>query len=70
TYGLSSHTIGAGGAFSISDNFQINFGASYTYYIKDEQTINHVVALGVVIPALETYNKKALVFGVGIDLSF
>ena len=70
TYGLSGHTVGAGGAFSISDNFQINFGASYTNYIKDEQTINHVVALGVVIPALETYNKKSLVFGVGIDLSF
>ena len=70
TYGLSTHTVGAGGAFSISDNFQINFGASYTYYVKDEQTINHVVAPGVVIPALETYNKKSLVFGVGIDLSF
>lgn len=71
TYGLATHTVGAGGAFSISDNFRINFGASYTKYVKDEQTISHVFApLGLPIPALETYAKKTMVFGVGLDLSF
>jgi long-subunit fatty acid transport protein len=71
TYGLGTQTFGAGGAFSISDNFQINFGASYTLYKKDEKTINHVFApLNIVIPATETFNKTAIVFGVGIDFSF
>ena len=71
TYDLGTHTFGAGGAYSITDNFQINLGASYTLYQKDEQTINHVFpATGAVIPALETYAKKAVVFGIGVDLSF
>jgi long-subunit fatty acid transport protein len=71
TYGLATHTFGAGGAFSISDNFRINFGASYTKYVNDEQTINHVFApLSLVIPARETYAKRTMMLGVGLDLSF
>jgi len=71
TYGLATQTIGFGGAYNIMDKMRINLGFSYTIYTGDEKTINHVFsATGAVIPALETYNKNAMIIGVGLDWSF
>ena len=71
TYGLATHTFGLGGAYNVTNKIQINVGGSYTLYKMDEKTINHVFsATGSVIPALETYSKNAMIFAVGLDLSF
>jgi long-subunit fatty acid transport protein len=71
TYGLATHTFGAGGAYKILNNLQVNIGASYTLYQGDEKMIDHVFsATGVVYPAKETYNKNAMIFAVGLDFSF
>jgi len=69
TYGLSTHTVGAGGAFSFTDNIELNFGVSYTKYMDDSVQINHYLGGSNLMPT-ETYKKRTLVFGIGLDLSF
>lgn len=69
TYGLSTHTVGAGGAFAFSDNVKLNLGVSYTKYMDDSVKINHYLG-GVNLMPTETYKKNTLVFGVGLDFSF
>ena len=69
TYGLSTHTVGAGGAFAFSDKVELNLGVSYTKYMDDSAKINHYLG-GVNLMPTETYKKSTLVFGVGLDFSF
>ena len=69
TYGLATHTIGAGGAFSITDNIKINFGGSYTKYMDDSKNVDHFLGSLNLLPK-ETYKKTAMIFGLGLDLSF
>ncbi len=69
TYGLATHTFGAGGAYSITDNIKVNLGASFTKYMDDSKTVNHYLG-GIDLQPKETYKKKALVLGIGLDLSF
>jgi long-subunit fatty acid transport protein len=71
TYGLATHTLGVGGAYSVSNKIQINLGASYTLYEKDSKLVDHVFsATGTLFQPKETYAKKTIVFGVGVDFSF
>jgi len=71
TYGLGTQTFGAGGAYSINDNIQINLGASYTQYQTSDKTIDHIFSgTGENIQALESYSKSTLVVAVGLDLRF
>ncbi|MFZ2340786.1 MAG: outer membrane protein transport protein [Bacteroidales bacterium] len=69
TYGLSAHTVGAGGAFAFSDNVKLNLGVSYTKYMDDSVKVNHYLE-GINLMPTETYKKNTLVIGVGLDLSF
>ena len=71
TYGLGSNTFGIGGAYSIKDNLQVNLGFGYTFFSQDDQYISHVFeANGQLYMPLETYNKNAMIFAVGVDFSF
>jgi opacity protein-like surface antigen len=71
TYGLASQTFGAGGAIAITDNIKVNLGASYTQYMKDTKTIDHILSGTTTdITATESYKKNAIIFGAGIDLNF
>ncbi len=69
TYGLTSHTFGGGGAFAFTENVKLNLGVSYTMYTDDSVKINHYLG-GVNLMPTETYKKKSLIIGVGLDLSF
>ncbi|HPV16552.1 MAG TPA: hypothetical protein PKY14_04220 [Bacteroidales bacterium] len=69
SYGLSTHTVGAGGAFAFTDKIELNFGVSYTKYIDDSVTVNHYLG-GINLMPTETYKKRTLVVGVGLDMSF
>jgi long-chain fatty acid transport protein len=72
TYGLSTQTFGAGGAYSIGDNIQINLGAAYTAYKTDEKTIDHMFPStpAVNIPAQESYAKSTFMVAIGLDFRF
>lgn len=71
TFGLATHTVGAGAAYKIMDKLTVNAGASYTKYLADEKEIDHVFsATGVLYKAKETYLKNTFLFGVGVDFSF
>jgi long-subunit fatty acid transport protein len=63
------HTVGAGGAFSITDNIKINLGASYTMYMEDSKNVDHFLGPLNLLP-VETYKKSSIVFGLGLDFSF
>lgn len=68
-YDLASHTIGAGGAYLITDKIKINLGASYTMYMKDSKDVAHYLGSVNMLPK-ETYKKTAMVLGLGLDFSF
>jgi long-chain fatty acid transport protein len=71
TYGLSTQTFGAGGAYNITDKIQINLGASYTVYKEDSKTIDHIFSgTGTNITATESYKKSTFIVGVGLDIRF
>jgi long-chain fatty acid transport protein len=69
TYGLATHTFGAGGAVSITDKIKINLGGSFTKYIDDSKSVDHFLGGFNLLPT-ETYKKTALVLGLGLDFSF
>jgi long-chain fatty acid transport protein len=71
TYGLATQTIGAGGAYSVTENLQINLGVSTTIYETSSKAIDHIFSgTGGNIPAIETYSKDAFIVAVGLDLKF
>lgn len=70
TFGLATHTLGAGGAYKITDNILLNAGFSYSFYMKDRVSINHMSPAGIIFQPDETYHKNAMVIGVGVDFSF
>jgi long-subunit fatty acid transport protein len=71
TFGLATHTLGAGIGFKLMDNLLLNAGANYTFYMKDRKELNHVFApTGIIFQPDETYLKNTLLIGVGIDYSF
>ncbi|MBA4321490.1 MAG: hypothetical protein C0408_01600 [Odoribacter sp.] len=71
TYGLATHTFGAGGAYSISENLQVNLGFGYTNYVKDEKWMSHVfTATNTLYKARESYFKSTMMFAFGVDFSF
>ena len=73
TFGNATHTIGAGGALSVTDNIKINLGASYTSYVENSRTVDHIVEVAgtpVNITAKESYKKSTILFGLGLDFSF
>jgi long-chain fatty acid transport protein len=72
TYGLASQSFGIGGAYSVKDNIQVNLGFGYTMYQKDERYVNHVFAgsPATLYRPLETYYKKTMMLGLGVDFSF
>lgn len=69
TYGLSTHTFGAGGAFAFTDNVKLNFGVSYSMYPDDSVKVNHYLG-GVNLMPTETYKKESIIIGLGLDLNF
>lgn len=69
TYGLATQTIGAGGAFLITDKIKINLGGSITIYKDDSKDVNHYLGNLNLLPT-ETYKKSSLVLGLGLDFSF
>jgi Long-chain fatty acid transport protein len=69
TYGLATHTFGAGGAYSINENIKINLGASYTLYMDDSKTVHHFLGTLDMQPK-ETYSKSTILFGIGLDMKF
>ncbi len=69
TYGLATHTFGAGGAYSVTDNIKINLGGSFTKYINDSKIVSHYLG-GIDLQPTETYKKKTFIVGVGVDVSF
>ncbi len=71
SYSLNTNTFGGGGRYRINDMLAINLGVSYSVY--EDQTVKDLhpvsgqeIALGF----RQTYQKNALVIGLGLDLSF
>jgi long-subunit fatty acid transport protein len=69
TFANATHTIGLGGAYNVNDKIRINIGGGYTMYIKDSKTVNHLLGETNVLPT-ESYTKKTMMLGIGLDLSF
>lgn len=71
TYGLATHTFGAGGAYKVLDNLLINFGAGMTLYQTDERMVDHIFSgNNTLYQSKETYNKRTFLVGIGVDFSF
>jgi long-chain fatty acid transport protein len=71
TYGLSTQTFGAGGAYSINEKIQINLGFGYTLYKEDFKMVDHIFSgNNTNIPANEIYRKNTMMVGVGVDFRF
>lgn len=71
TYGQASHTFGAGGAYKPTKNIQVNLGVNYTAYVKDKIIIDHLFSgTEQLLPVAQTFDKNALIIGVGVDFRF
>jgi long-chain fatty acid transport protein len=71
TYGLATHTLGAGGAYKVMDNLLINFGAGVTLYETSDRMVDHIFSgNNTLYQSKETYNKRTWIIGVGVDFSF
>ena len=64
TYSTSTNSIGAGFGYRISPMIDLNLGGQYTFYAEGSKSFTHTV------PVTETYNKKTMLIGVGLDFFF
>jgi long-chain fatty acid transport protein len=70
-YKISSHSIGLGGAYSITPKIDLNIAAAYSFYTEDDKIYDYNVAGGPVVETItETYNRSNLFFGLGLDFKF
>jgi len=70
-YFLGSNTFGAGGAYKIMNNLELNLGFSYTAYTNNDKLVDHVYSpTGIIFKVPEFYGKNAMIFSVGVDFSF
>lgn len=71
TFDLATHTFGAGGAYRILPNLQLNLGFGYTAYVGSEKLLDHVFsANNTLYKPKETYTKNAMIIAVGLDFNF
>ena len=69
SYSNSSSTIGLGALYKLNEMVGINIGVSYTMYGEQEKSFAADATTG--MPAYkETYDKDALILGIGIELDF
>jgi long-chain fatty acid transport protein len=61
SHSLSTNSLGGGFRFNFNENFGLNLGVMNTWYLEDTRDFG---------PYMETYNRKAFVAALGIDLSF
>jgi long-chain fatty acid transport protein len=73
TYANATQTFGAGGAYNILPNLQINLGFGLTSYKTNEKMVDHMFPSSpskTLYKARETYGKQTMMVGIGIDYSF
>lgn len=66
SYSNPSNSIGIGGKFNINPDIALNFGVSYTMYEAKSKTFDPI---GTGASVEETYDKDALIFGLGVDIA-
>lgn len=70
SYSLSSSTIGAGGAYNITEKIQVNLGIGYTMYQDGERWFGrYSEAIQQYSIIRETYYKDNIFFAIGVDFS-
>lgn len=68
SFSVSSNTFGLGGAWAITPNIKLNVGASYTIYEENTKEYPYNIAgSGTFTTITETYDKDALIIGLGLD---
>jgi long-chain fatty acid transport protein len=72
TFGQATQTFGAGGAYNITEKIQLNLGASCTLYKDATKTTDHMFpsSPAVNVQSLETYKKRTILVGLGLDFRF
>jgi len=68
SYSLSSSTFGGGFAYKINDKFDVNLGVSYTMYDEMDKNYTHAMGGTNYVSVIDTYDKDALIFGIGVDV--
>jgi len=73
-YQIPGHTIALGGAYTINELITCNAGVLFTQFVKETNQYEHLFSNGVfesnMIPYNRTSAKNALIFAVGVDLTF
>lgn len=70
SHSLTTNTFGVGGAYSITPMIDLNLGFMMSLYQEHTKDLNYVVPTQpnpTFIPAVETYNRSAMVIAIGID---
>jgi long-chain fatty acid transport protein len=72
SHSLTTNTFGFGGAYAISPMIDLNLGVMLSMYEENKKDVTYIVPTTPVtlIPSVETYNRSALVFAIGVDFNF
>jgi long-chain fatty acid transport protein len=69
-YSTNTNSFGAGIGFKISPMIDLNLGGQYTMYKEGSKNITHLLGTTSVPGIIETYNKKTMIFAIGLDFTF
>ncbi len=64
TYSTNTNSFGLGFGYRITPMIDLNLGGQYTFYADGSKSFTHTV------PVTETYKKKTMLIGVGLDFYF
>ncbi len=68
-YSTNTNSLGAGFGYRITPMIDLNIGGQYTFYASDSKSFNHQLGINPILLA-ETYNKKTMLIGIGLDFYF
>ena len=64
TFSANTNSFGLGFGYRITSMIDLNLGGQYTFYADASKSFTHTV------PVTETYKKKTMLFGIGLDFYF
>jgi len=69
-YSTNTNSFGAGFGYRITSMIDLNIGGQYTMYKEGSKNITHLLGTTSVPGITETYNKKTMIFAIGLDFTF
>jgi long-chain fatty acid transport protein len=71
SFSLTSNAVGFGFGYKFTNKLMVNLGGLYSMYNEGEKNYTWTIGgIGATVPVKDTFYKNAMIFSIGLDISF